>query len=357
MSCFSFPKIICAVGLIGCAAMQQALAASATSDALYILDADGRGYTVQHTIGSDGPTVALDIPSDAQSLQQHFLGPNNDQHANHESRIDGLVALSNGVALVRYRHQYEDELTQTGPATYQLSLPSLPQNFSVEDGDINRSSFTWIFPKNIELLSYSAIAEDMGLWQQNSNELVYEQTERFAVTLSIEYQVHDASAVSNDATNAASETFCFPTADDRDLCAADSDGDAVPDYRDVCWDNSAATTVALDPTSHRENKDANSPNISLNSEQSKHFEIGAHTDDRGNADTNLVLARKRADTVRYYLLLRGVNPNQIRAKGYGEQFPLFDNSTAEGQRNNRRIEITLIAGLGKALHLRIVIRQ
>ena len=71
-----------------------------------------------------------------------------------------------------------------------------------------------------------------------------------------------------------------------------------------------------------------------------HFEIGAHTDNKGNENTNLALAKKRADTVRYYLLLRGVDPNQIRAKGYGEEFPIMDNSTVEGQRGNRRIEIT-----------------
>ena len=72
----------------------------------------------------------------------------------------------------------------------------------------------------------------------------------------------------------------------------------------------------------------------------KVFEIGAHTDNQGTKANNQRLSRKRADAVRHYLMLRGVGPNQIQAKGYGESTPLGDNRTLEGRRINRRVELS-----------------
>jgi len=44
--------------------------------------------------------------------------------------------------------------------------------------------------------------------------------------------------------------------------------------------------------------------------------------------------------VRQYLITKqGVNPSRLTAKGYGENEPIADNSTAEGRAKNRRVEI------------------
>jgi len=405
MTCFSIHKTISSGGLLCWAIIaQSALAASATSDALIILEADGRSFTLQHTIASDGPLVALDIPAGATTQQLSYLGPNQSLHRQNASQPDSLVQLWEGVALVRYQHHYEDELIQTGPNTYRLTIPSLPQNFAVENGDITRSSYSWVFPENFELISYSAVSEDMGRWQLQDSELAYEQTERFAVTLTIEYKMHPPTTSAMTARAFTTEEFCVPNPDNLDLCATDTDKDSIPDYRDVCLSENpiqiSSNSVNLDPemtevqASHNVNatqetaqvyldeligptvlnEQEDAENISesnwghvfgCNDENhltladvqfpsgftyldisSRHtldrvaealkvtegvFEIGAHTDNR-----------KRADTVRYYLLLRGVNPNQIRAKGYGEKIPLYDNATIDGQRGNRRIEVMRI---------------
>jgi len=59
---------------------------------------------------------------------------------------------------------------------------------------------------------------------------------------------------------------------------------------------------------------------------------------------NLELSQKRAQSVTTYLQSQGVGSNQIRSTtGYGESNPVADNSTAEGKRQNRRVEVYMYA--------------
>lgn len=69
--------------------------------------------------------------------------------------------------------------------------------------------------------------------------------------------------------------------------------------------------------------------------------IEGHTDSRGRDDYNEDLSYLRADSVRSYLISRGIPPEQIEARGYGESRPIADNSTPDGRANNRRVEIVL----------------
>ena len=69
------------------------------------------------------------------------------------------------------------------------------------------------------------------------------------------------------------------------------------------------------------------------------FEIQGHTDDVGNDANNMKLSQRRAQTVLDYLQSKGVDGNRLKAVGYGESQPKFDNKTADGRAQNRRIEI------------------
>ncbi len=71
-------------------------------------------------------------------------------------------------------------------------------------------------------------------------------------------------------------------------------------------------------------------------------EIGGHTDSTGTDEHNLVLSEKRALVVRNYLIDRGIAPDRLHYKGYGEKVPLYDNDSEEGKRRNRRTEIRII---------------
>ena len=72
------------------------------------------------------------------------------------------------------------------------------------------------------------------------------------------------------------------------------------------------------------------------------LEIQGHTDDSGSAEANLVLSQDRAQAVLDYLVGAGVSDDRLTAVGFGEDQPIADNSTPEGQQQNRRIEFAII---------------
>jgi OmpA-OmpF porin, OOP family len=80
----------------------------------------------------------------------------------------------------------------------------------------------------------------------------------------------------------------------------------------------------------------------LNRKDDERIELGGHTDNVGNAKSNQILSEARANTVRTYLLSKGIDPNRVTAKGYGLSKPIATNKTAEGRAQNRRTEVTIL---------------
>jgi outer membrane protein OmpA-like peptidoglycan-associated protein len=72
------------------------------------------------------------------------------------------------------------------------------------------------------------------------------------------------------------------------------------------------------------------------------IEIQGHTDNTGNAAKKVELSRSRAETVRNYLINRGIAPTRLIAVGKGGSDPIADNGTAEGRAMNNRIELRRI---------------
>ncbi|CAN5232103.1 hypothetical protein BH11MYX1_BH11MYX1_31150 [soil metagenome] len=70
-------------------------------------------------------------------------------------------------------------------------------------------------------------------------------------------------------------------------------------------------------------------------------EIGGHTDSVGNDAFNLRLSQARAESVRTYLVKRGIASNRMVPKGFGENVPLADNRTEVGRSQNRRVEFVI----------------
>lgn len=70
------------------------------------------------------------------------------------------------------------------------------------------------------------------------------------------------------------------------------------------------------------------------------IELGSHTDCRGEASYNFDLSQRRAEAAVNYLIKRGINPDRLEAKGYGESKPAVDceceNCTEEEYQRNRR---------------------
>jgi outer membrane protein OmpA-like peptidoglycan-associated protein len=69
--------------------------------------------------------------------------------------------------------------------------------------------------------------------------------------------------------------------------------------------------------------------------------VYGHTDNSGADAVNIPLSEKRAASVRDYLTRKGLKGGRGEAKGFGSAKPVADNSTEEGRRRNRRVEIVL----------------
>ena len=67
--------------------------------------------------------------------------------------------------------------------------------------------------------------------------------------------------------------------------------------------------------------------------------IIGHTDNVGAASSNLILSKNRANSVREYLIEKGIDSKRISSKGLGETKPIAPNDSDQGRQRNRRTEI------------------
>ena len=70
-------------------------------------------------------------------------------------------------------------------------------------------------------------------------------------------------------------------------------------------------------------------------------------DDRGDDGANQILSENRAKAVYNFLIEKGINPDRLSYKGYGETTPISTNDTEEGRAENRRTEFQ---GYGHLIH-------
>jgi OOP family OmpA-OmpF porin len=69
--------------------------------------------------------------------------------------------------------------------------------------------------------------------------------------------------------------------------------------------------------------------------------ISGHTDNVGQENTNVTLSQARADSVKDYLISKGLQRDRFLIKAFGSSQPISDNKTENGRARNRRIEFTL----------------
>jgi outer membrane protein OmpA-like peptidoglycan-associated protein len=76
----------------------------------------------------------------------------------------------------------------------------------------------------------------------------------------------------------------------------------------------------------------------LDKNQNIKLEVQGHTDNVGGAQYNKRLSQDRADSVRRYLVSKGINPARLTSKGYGMDRPIVPNSTPRNRALNRRVQ-------------------
>lgn len=148
----------------------------------------------------------------------------------------------------------------------------------------------------------------------------------------------------------------------------DSDGDGVPDKDDLCPDvPGTAENQGCPEVTEEVQKELNefakvinfetgkaritdySKNIldtkvvpKLNEYPQAKFVIEGHTDSTGSKAVNQRISDERAAAVKDYLLSHGVAKDRLTSKGYGPDKPVASNKTADGRKQNRRVEINLV---------------
>ncbi len=373
--------------------------AEAFSDLLVALESDGRSHTVQHTLATEDELLVVDLPGSVIPQEVRFMGPERDTFKNAYTNRPERIALWSGSAFARYHHQYGSAVEQTESGSFVLTISSLPEQLVLLDDSQISSSITWVFPSEFELTHYTLSNESIGLetigqWIEEDNTLSFRQTGGQRAELIIEYRYRTpvveevVDEVTEEVVAVVEEIDpCDSLSTANDACSPDEDEDGVPDYRDICLASPATEPaithkVVSQQGNNHIGKDSDSPDserkvskLGCSATQTlvlegitfatgrsyidvharrlldrvanamqhfpeKVFEIGAHTDNQGTETNNQRLSRKRADAVRHYLMLRGVGPNQVQAKGYGESTPLGDNKTLDGRRVNRRVELS-----------------
>ncbi|UCC83107.1 MAG: DUF11 domain-containing protein [Gemmatimonadota bacterium] len=147
----------------------------------------------------------------------------------------------------------------------------------------------------------------------------------------------------------------------------DGDGDGVLDSGDDCPDTPAgeevnergcpilfvagATTLTLEGVNFEFDRSDLTPESLpildrvaelLLANPAVRVEVAGHTDIRGSHAYNMWLSMARANSVRDYLIGRGVAAERMEASGYGPDEPIDTNDTAWGRANNRRVELRRI---------------
>lgn len=81
----------------------------------------------------------------------------------------------------------------------------------------------------------------------------------------------------------------------------------------------------------------------LNKYPDTDIELQGHTDDTGPENYNQALSERRARVVDQYLTGQGIPASRVKIKGFGERVPKYDNATASGRAQNRRVEFLITA--------------
>jgi len=148
---------------------------------------------------------------------------------------------------------------------------------------------------------------------------------------------------------------------EKDWCKKDSDGDGVADCMDKCPDTPKGTAVDahgcppvadqgviifrniqfdFDKSIVKQRSYAVLDDVVAYMEVNKgvKMEIQGHTDNKGTAVYNKKLSYRRADSVRKYMVGKGIAPERLKVSGFGFDKPVVPNNSDENRSLNRRVE-------------------
>ncbi|MCX7727042.1 MAG: OmpA family protein [Chitinispirillaceae bacterium] len=184
---------------------------------------------------------------------------------------------------------------------------------------------------------------------------------------------NDKDGIADSVDKCINEAEDFDGFEDNDGCPeVDNDKDGIPDLKDKCpnepevfnnlEDNDGCPdSVKKEPEMPQQqilrgvNFKSGSAEMTFESYQALDpivaqlkkypqivIEVRGHSDAIGSYEKNMRLSQLRAEAVRQYIISKGIDPERVRAVGFGSTVPIADNRTAAGRAINRRIEIVRI---------------
>lgn len=359
------------------AVLSPTVLAATESDIFVILSEDARSYVFKQSVVSDKLQIDYALPENLSNTQLVFV----DNKDETWERINNRISFKGGSFSLMYRHHFTDEIDSENNLTFNFSSPQ----FSNEGG-YEFFSYTWILPETMEVTTYSSNITS-STWQQSENILRYTTRQNNNIQLHIQFRRKN---VENETSAEISEQISpplqasqpevvepsvAPEVEQEPEIEAQSEVESEiqtdiaskgphttePDNTTHCIESehlslaaivcSDQTSVILEQVIFERNSATLTPAVRefldsliapLQNNADKTFEIAAYTDSKGPQDWNRRLSDERAQTVRLYLIFKGVTASQLTAVGYGESDPVANNNTSEGREKNRRIELKLV---------------
>ncbi len=168
----------------------------------------------------------------------------------------------------------------------------------------------------------------------------------------------------------------------------DSDGDGIPDFADICMDTPRGVAVGQDGcrektmiaksvnNHHTFQKDLagdfemilfdfdrfelrhqyhavlDEIALMLSRNPDTTIELKGHTDNVGTPEYNQILSEKRAETVKNYLVQKGVEKDRLFPMGFGYTINQASNESETGRALNRRVEMSILSDQKMLAHRR-----
>ncbi len=255
-----------------------------------------------------------------------------------------LQITSNGYKLentslsLMYKAKAERTVQPPSSTVLSFSLSYVSEHANQLTSPIQQRS-VWITPDTNYTLQYRTSADDN--WEKTGNVLKLEtlssansQTTIILTKRTDSIAPHTATATVNTIQDSSQKELSNQCTKALDLIS-----------KAICSD---AEPVVLDGLTFKRNSASLSPVARvlldqliqpLKKDHKMRFEINSYTDSKGPKRWNLALSQERADTIRQYLIFKGINPNQLLAVGYGESNPVATNNDKQGRSENRRIEL------------------
>jgi len=208
------------------------------SENLIHLQDNGKAYILHRTMRSNWPAYEFHIDKSTALDQFYYISPNEFKWDDETHSATNTLNFSQGDFVVMYPGEFSTEVTvdESGVYTFE-SWDGTTQDdglfgFWNKPGDFSSFAYVWIFPADLELISYESNRD--GEWTERNNTVAYFGEDVNSLTFKIKYRKRDQDSDGVvDRRDQCPDTKAGAKVAEFG-CELDSDGDGVVDSQDQC---------------------------------------------------------------------------------------------------------------------------